>query len=187
MNMTPTARILKALELAAVRHRNQTRKGSENNPYIMHPIQVASLLANEGNEEDEVLLIGAILHDTVEDTVNTEEEKQKLMKQIEVEFGKEVLHLVLEVTDDKSLEKQERKRLQIEHAPYMSLRAKKLKIADKISNIHDIIFAPPVDWSKEQKYEYLQWSVNVVNGLRGINPVLEQMFDELISKGLETI
>ena len=50
------------------------------------------------------------MHDTVEDTDTTFEE-------IEGIFGNEVMKLVEEVTDDKSLPKQERKRLQIVHAP----------------------------------------------------------------------
>lgn len=185
--MNTTARLLKALELSSYRHRKQIRKGSENNPYIMHPIQVASLLANTGNEHDEVLLIGAVLHDTIEDTVANEAEKNELMQQIESEFGTEVLDLVLEVTDDKSLEKQERKRLQIEHAPHKSVRAKKLKIADKISNIQDIILAPQLDWSIERRIEYLHWANNVVAGLRGVNPVLEKMFDDLFQDGLKIL
>jgi guanosine-3',5'-bis(diphosphate) 3'-pyrophosphohydrolase len=60
--------ILRALEFAAGRHRIQFRKGEDKTPYINHPIQVANLLANEGGENDPVLLIAAILHDVIEDT-----------------------------------------------------------------------------------------------------------------------
>ena len=116
--------ILKAMEFAATRHRTQFRKGEDKSPYINHPIQVASLLANEGGEKDPLLLIAAILHDVVEDTVDTPEEKEELIKQIREIFGEQVILLVMEVTDDKSLEKQERKRLQIEHAPHKSVNAK---------------------------------------------------------------
>jgi len=51
-------------------------------------------------------LQAALLHDTVEDTDTT-------MDEIEAEFGAEVAGIVAEVTDDKSLPKQERKRLQV--------------------------------------------------------------------------
>jgi guanosine-3',5'-bis(diphosphate) 3'-pyrophosphohydrolase len=136
--------ILRALEFAAGRHRIQFRKGEDKSPYINHPIQVASLLANEGGEKDPILLIAAILHDVIEDTVDTPEEKQELIKQISEIFGEQVLALVLEVTDDKSLEKQERKRLQVEQAALKSVNAKKLKIADKIMNVQDVTANPPV-------------------------------------------
>ena len=124
--MNDVCLILKALEFAAWRHRTQKRKGEDQSPYINHPIQVASLLANEGGERDPVLLTAAILHDVVEDTVETPEEKQKLISHISEMFGEQVLALTLEVTDDKSLEKQERKRLQVVHAPHKSVNAKKL-------------------------------------------------------------
>ena len=70
-------------------------------------------------------------------------------------FGPAVRKLVEEVTDDKSLEKAERKRLQIEHAPHLSIGAKQIKLADKISNIEDVAFAPPADWPQHRRIEYL--------------------------------
>ena len=141
--MNDVGLILKALEFAAWRHRTQKRKGEDQSPYINHPIQVASLLANEGGERDPVLLNAAILHDVVEDTVETTE-------------GEQVLALTLEVTDDKSLEKQERKRLQVEQAPHKSVNAKKLKIADKIMNIREITTNPPTWWTLERILEYFE-------------------------------
>ena len=114
------------MEFAAGRHRTQKRKGEDQSPNINHPIQVASLLSNEGGEKDPVLHTAAILHDVIEDTVDTLEEKQELIDQISEIFGEQVLSLTLEVTDDKSLEKQEIKRLQIEQSPHKSDKAKKL-------------------------------------------------------------
>jgi guanosine-3',5'-bis(diphosphate) 3'-pyrophosphohydrolase len=175
--------ILRAMEFAAARHRSQKRKGEDQSPYINHPIQVANLLANEGGERDPVLLTAAILHDVIEDTVETPEEKQELMKQISELFGEQVLSLTLEVTDDKSLEKPERKRLQIEQAPHKSDNAKKLKIADKIMNIRDITYSPPTWWSVQRINEYFDWAEKVVAGLRGVNERLEDIFDESLIKG----
>lgn len=175
--------ILRALEFAAGRHRTQKRKGEDQSPYINHPIQVASLLANEGGEKDPILLAAAILHDVVEDTVDTLEEKQELINQISEIFGPQVLSLTLEVTDDKSLEKQERKRLQIEQAPHKSDNAKKLKIADKIMNIRDITANPPVGWPLQRIIDYFDWAEKVVAGLKGVNKRLEDMFDECIVFG----
>lgn len=175
--------ILKASEFAATRHKGQFRKGEDKSPYINHPIQVAELLANAGGENDTNLLAAAILHDVVEDTVDTKEEKLELIESMTGIFGKEVISIVLEVTDDKSLEKPDRKRLQVEHAPHLSVAAKKLKIADKIMNVRDITNNPPTNWPLERILEYFDWSERVVAGLRGVNKKLEGIFDEALTKG----
>jgi GTP diphosphokinase / guanosine-3',5'-bis(diphosphate) 3'-diphosphatase len=181
--MSDTSLILKALEFAATRHRSQFRKGLERNPYINHPIQVASLLANYAGESDTVLLAAAILHDVVEDTVNSVEERDKLISIISEMFGQEILSLTLEVTDDKTLGKKERKRLQVENATYKSTNARKLKIADKIMNIRDIADDPPADWLLQRIADYFDWAENVVSGLRGVNKKLEDLFDESLIRG----
>ncbi len=165
--------LLKATSFAAKKHTGQTRKGKDDAPYINHPLEVANLLINVGNVEDYDVLIAAILHDTVEDTGTTPEEIAEL-------FGQPVAEIVAEVTDDKTFPKAERKQLQIEHAPHLSLSAKQLKMADKISNITDIINNPPTDWSNERRLEYLDWGEKVMAGLRGANAHLENHFDELI-------
>ena len=168
--------MLKAIRFSAEKHNDQRRKDARSSPYINHSIEVAETLWKVGDIRDEALLVAAILHDTIEDTDTTKEE-------IEKEFGEEVLKLVLEVTDDKSLPKQTRKQLQIEHAPHKSERAKLLKIADKINNIRDIITSPPENWSLERRQEYLLWSERIVSGLRGVNPQLEELYDEMLAEG----
>lgn len=175
--------ILKALDFAAKRHRNQFRKGAEKIPYINHPIQVANLLVNEGGEEDPVLICAAILHDVIEDTVDSVIERQKLSDEILKIFGNEILSVTLEVTDDKTLEKKVRKQLQITEANHKSVNAKKLKIADKIMNVIDITNNPPSDWPMERLIEYLDWSEKVVAGLRGVNILLEDLFDKRLAEG----
>jgi GTP diphosphokinase / guanosine-3',5'-bis(diphosphate) 3'-diphosphatase len=170
------AALLSAISFAADKHRNQRRKDHEASPYINHTIAVATLLATEGNVDDETVLIAAVLHDTVEDTNTTFEELEK-------EFGPEVADIVREVTDDKTLAKEVRKLLQIENARKASPRAKQLKIADKICNIKDVLESPPKDWSLERRREYLQWAAKVVDGCRGVNPGLEKSFDKLLLNG----
>jgi GTP diphosphokinase / guanosine-3',5'-bis(diphosphate) 3'-diphosphatase len=180
--MSKTALILKALDFAAHRHRKQFRKGELKVPYINHPIEVASLLANEGGEEDPVLLTAAILHDVIEDTVDSVAERDSLIEEIRDLFGEEILSVTLEVTDDQSLDKQERKRLQVTEAPHKSDAAKKLKIADKIMNVRDIIINPPAEWPRTRIIAYLGWAEEVVAGLRGVSPGLESMFDKTLKK-----
>jgi len=167
MNYAP---LLEAISFAADKHRNQRRKDHEASPYINHPITVATILASEGGVDDEILLIAAILHDTVEDTKTTFEELEEI-------FGIEITNVVREVTDDKNIKKPLRKRLQVEHAPHASTRAKQIKIADKISNIRDITTKPPKSWATERKLKYLDWACEVVNGCRGVNPSLDKVFN----------
>ena len=181
--MSDTPLILKALEFAAGRHRTQLRKGSDRTPYINHPIQVASLLANDAGETDPVLLVAAILHDVIEDTVDSVQERDQLISCISRIFGEEILVLTLEVTDDKTLEKKERKRLQVENASHKSVNAKKLKIADKIMNLRDIAENPPEGWQLQRISDYFDWAENVVAGLRGVNAKLEELFDQSLAKG----
>ena len=174
------AQLLQAIAFAADKHRRQRRKDAEESPYINHVIAVATVLAVEGEVSDPVTLIAAALHDTVEDTQTTFEE-------LEEQFGPEVTGLVRELTDDKSLEKTERKRLQIEHAQNSSNRAKELKIADKICNIRDITVSPPADWPLHRRRNYLTWSEQVVAGCRGVNAKLDQAFDRAVNKARNMI
>ena len=169
------APLLAALRLAAEKHRTQRRKGVDASPYINHPIEVAELLARVGGVRDVEVLAAAILHDTIEDTETTPEE-------LENAFGARVRGLVAELTDDKSLPKAERKRLQREHAPHMSQDAKQIKLADKISNVREIGASPPDGWTLERRREYIAWARSVVAGCRGANPELERCFDRVAAE-----
>jgi guanosine-3',5'-bis(diphosphate) 3'-pyrophosphohydrolase len=162
--------ILRAAAFAAERHRDQRRKGKDASPYINHPLGLANLLAGDCCERDATTLMAALLHDTVEDTGTSIEE-------IEQVFGREVAQVVLEVTDDKSLPKAERKRLQIEHAANLSRPAKLVKLADKICNLRDISSSAPADWSLQRVREYFDWAKQVVDRMRGTHPQLEALFD----------
>jgi guanosine-3',5'-bis(diphosphate) 3'-pyrophosphohydrolase len=161
--------LLRAASFAAEKHRHQRRKDAEASPYINHPIALARVLWESG-VNDPVVLCAALLHDTVEDTGTTAEE-------LRAAFGDEITRVVLEVTDDKSLDKDRRKQLQIEHAATISDRAKLVKLADKICNLHDIAHTPPADWPKARRQEYFDWAKQVVDALRGVHPPLEAAFD----------
>jgi guanosine-3',5'-bis(diphosphate) 3'-pyrophosphohydrolase len=172
MNNLP--KLIEAVSFAAKKHSTQKRKGADEQPYINHPLEVLNILVNIGKIEDYNVLIAAVLHDTIEDTETTKEEITKL-------FGATVCGYVLEVTDDKSLAKAERKQLQIEHAPHLTNGAKYIKLADKISNISDVTKNPPDGWSNERRLEYIEWGEKVIAGLRGVNENLENHFDELVA------
>lgn len=87
------------------------------------------------------------------------------------------------MTDDKSLEKTERKQLQVDHASHLSSRAKAIKLADKIANVQDVTDAPPATWDLTRRIEYLDWTEKVVAGCRGTNARLEKRYDEVLKRG----
>ena len=165
----------RATGFAAWKHDGQMRKGEGLIPYIHHPIEVTAILAEVGEIKDLELLQAALLHDTIEDTKTVTDE-------LESHFGSRICGFVLEVTDDKSLEKQQRKALQIEHAPHLSNEAQTIKLADKISNVIDVAFSKPIDWPLERQLEYFNWADRVVEGLRGCNAALEALFDEQVEE-----
>jgi guanosine-3',5'-bis(diphosphate) 3'-pyrophosphohydrolase len=169
--MDDVARLIKAADFAAFKHRAQRRKDAEASPYINHPLALARVLKLEAGVADVDVLVAAILHDTVEDTETTVEE-------VEREFGTTVAAIVAEVTDDKSLPPEERKRRQVEHAPHLSHRARLVKLADKICNLRDVLDAPPAHWPPERRRGYFEWAKRVIDGLRGAHPGLEHLFDD---------
>lgn len=171
-------KIFDALYFATMKHSTQKRKNKAQSPYINHPIEVAHLLLTVGKIEDTNTIIAALLHDTLEDTQTTSEEIQE-------KFGADVLDIVQQVTDDKTLPKPERKRLQIVHAPTLRKEAKLVKLGDKISNVQSIYDDPPFFWDSQRRKEYIIWANAVINGLRGTNEALEKMFDTICQKTIE--
>ncbi len=175
-----TTLLLNALDFAADRHRDQRRKDMRGSPYVNHLITVAHLIADTAGVTDPVVLVAAVLHDTVEDVGVS-------LDEIEQRFGPGVRGVVAEVTDDKSLEKDERKRLQVERAPHLSPEAKLVKLADKIANLGDVIERPPVGWTRHRREQYMRWAAAVVDGCRGTSPALEKMFDSLLEQGFTAL
>lgn len=165
--------LLETSSFAAEKHRDQRRKDAFSAPYINHPLEVSRLLAAAG-VEDLAILQAALLHDTVEDTKTTFEE-------LEQKFGVSVTNIVKEVTDDKSLPKDQRKRLQIEHARHGSLGCKLVKLGDKLHNLSSLLVSPPAGWEPERIQGYFVWSKQVVDAIRGTNATLEGQLDEVFS------
>lgn len=163
--------LLKALNFAAHKHRDQRRKDVEASPYINHPISLANILCNEAHVTDINVICGALLHDTVEDTDTSPEE-------LASEFGDTIRDIVMEVTDDKTLAKHVRKQNQIDHAAHASDQAKLVKLADKITNLRDVANSPPTGWSLSRQQEYFDWAKQVIDQVRGVHPALEQIFDQ---------
>jgi guanosine-3',5'-bis(diphosphate) 3'-pyrophosphohydrolase len=167
--------VWRAADAAARWHVHQRRKGAANEPYINHLLEVSNLVTQATDGSEPNVVIAALLHDAIEDQGITPEA-------IASEFGQRVADIILEVTDNKSLPKAERKRRQVESAPHKSREAKLIKLADKISNVRAIANSPAPDWSIERRLEYVKWAKDVVAGLRGTSLWLERQFDEVIEQ-----
>lgn len=170
--------IVRALDFAAKKHRDQRRKDHAASPYINHPITLVTILVNEAHITDENVIVAAILHDTIEDTDTTPEE-------IENNFGKHIRSIVEEVTDDRRLPRNERKELQIQHAPHLSKEAAMVKLADKIANLRDLKSSPPLNWSNDRKKDYLIWAQKVIAGIKNPNLNLLKLFEDTADWTLE--
>ena len=171
-NSNDLVRIAQAFDYVARAHTDQRRKSALKEPYVNHLAEVAFLVSQATQGADADLIVAALLHDAIED-----QPERVTYERIETIFGADVAALVAEVTDDKSLLKAERKRLQVETAPKKSARAKMIKIADKTANVRSLRLSPP-DWPLERKREYVNWSINVVAGCKGVNKWLEARFTE---------
>jgi len=165
--------ISEAADLAARRHNGMARKGRGNEPYINHLAEVANLLAAATDGADAELVAAGWLHDAIEDTETTREELAE-------KFSPRVASLVVEVTDDMTLPKDQRRRLQIVDAPHKSPDAKLIKIADKISNIRARILPDPSEEERADLIDYTAWAEQVVAGCRGGNAALDRTFDETV-------
>ncbi|HUF57728.1 MAG TPA: HD domain-containing protein [Thermohalobaculum sp.] len=173
--MSDVLLLARAFAFAAEHHSGQTRKGEASEPYVNHVADVARRVAEATGGSDARLVAAALLHDTVEDTRATEED-------IRTAFGDDVADLVMEVTDDRTLPKDARKQAQVDHAPHLSDRAKRLKLADKASNLTQIVESPPADWPAARKRDYADWAEAVLAGLRGVDAEMERTLEHAIAR-----
>lgn len=160
--------VRRARDFAVERHGAQIRKDRGGHPYIFHCAEVAALAHLSGASPETVA--AAWLHDTVEDCPPTD------LAEIAAAFGPEVAALVGEVTDDKSLPAETRKRLQIETAPAISPAAAVVRICDKISNVRSVGVTPPPHWPLDRRLAYVAWSEAVVGRLPPVPQPLGEEF-----------
>ena len=180
MTENPMLTLVRAYHFAALRHVEQRRKGDAAEPYINHLTEVAELVARATEAADPQIIVAAVLHDTVEDTEAT-------FADLEAQFGARVAGLVREVTDDKSLTKETRKALQIEHAAHASRAAQIIKLADKTSNVRSMAASPPKGWSDERRLAYVDWAARVVDACRPAAPWLAEQFDIAAARAREDL
>jgi GTP diphosphokinase / guanosine-3',5'-bis(diphosphate) 3'-diphosphatase len=171
--------IMKAMLWAAELHEGQLRKGRINEPYIMHPLRVAELVSRHP-ATSEKMVIAALLHDAVEDCGTT-------IEAVRERFGPSVSLIVSELTDDKTLPKHIRKRMQVYRAGRTSIEARIIKLADKIDNVRDLVRDPPVGWNDDRIAEYVVFANDVVKELGPVDLTLEQEFKDAVAEAKASI
>ncbi len=119
-----------AVEFAALKHKNQTRKGSDT-PYIVHPVEVMLFLTEIGCSAE--CIAAGVLHDTLEDTETTREELVE-------NFGRRIADLVASESEDKSKSWQERKQATIDALATAETDSKLICLADKLSNLQSMVY-----------------------------------------------
>jgi len=184
------SQLMAAAAYAAEKHAFQVRKGRAGAPYVNHVLDVAQRL-EAAHPGDTVLVIGGLLHDVIEDCSDWTGDDhartpEAVGREIEGRFGAEVAALVWEVTDDKTLDKDVRKARQVETVAGKSVLAKRLKFADKTSNVTALAESPP-DWPLERQRAYLDWAEKVLAGARGVSPRLETEFDAALARTRSTL
>lgn len=133
-------KIREAYELARNAHQGQRRKSGEE--YIIHPLNVASILIPM--QMDEATIICALLHDVVEDV------EEVSIKQIEEQFGLEVSYIVDGLTKLKKISSNvvRKQNLQLENLMKMFLTTSKdirvvlIKLADRLHNMRTLKYMP---------------------------------------------
>lgn len=169
MIQSDMAKIVRAAYFAGEKHKDQRRSDKEETPYINHPLELASILVDEGYVEDVDVICAALLHDTIEDTDTTVEE-------LESTFGPLVTNIVREVSNDMTLSSAERRIREAAIIPELSHSAKLVKLADKIANIRDISTMPPVGWTLAKKESYFDFSLSIAERAKDASPVLYETF-----------
>lgn len=171
--------VIFAIDYAAKAHSKQRRKNTDKSPYINHPIEVASMLSQAGVTSANIIC-AALLHDVVEDCANI------TLEEIRTQFGPIISTIVGLCSDDKSLPKVDRKKIQLQHAKEYRIMSRIMytpngdkvdvhkcallvKLCDKYSNVRSLIEDPPASWSREEIVGYIVWAHKCTTVMSGIN------------------
>ncbi|MDE5985074.1 MAG: bifunctional (p)ppGpp synthetase/guanosine-3',5'-bis(diphosphate) 3'-pyrophosphohydrolase [Eubacterium sp.] len=163
-------KIEKAYILARDAHKNQRRRSGE--PYIMHPVAVAKILFKFGMDNE--CIIGALLHDVVEDT-------EYDIEYIKNEFGAEIALLVDGVTKLGQIPLSTREEVQAENIRKMfiamneDIRVIIIKLCDRLHNMRTLEHMPEYK-QREKSLETLEIYAPIAHRL-GIRPIKEELED----------
>ncbi len=165
-------KLLRAVEFSAEKYKDQVREDIGKTPSIIHPLRAAEFLWNLGSIRNVNVLTAAILLEIPEKTETTIDE-------IEALFGTRVAYIVMEITNDPNLSKEENRSKQMAFVTMMSLDGQLILLAQLLSNVKDLYPMSP-SCSKENVDEYFTWSERLLSKLRGTQPNLEAALQEKI-------
>jgi len=164
-------RLARALVFACQRHANTTRDDGRT-PYAVHPVRVAEYLRRIAGEEDENVLSAALLHDTIEDAAVT-------FDMLAAQFGDDVATLVAELTNDNRLPKTRRRAEMLEHLGRLSPRAKRIKLADRLDNVSDLLRGMG---TAEKRVRYADETERLLASCAGACKPLEEAVQEALTQ-----
>lgn len=176
----------RALRVAIEAHAGQGRKGAPDEPYVIHPVHVAMMLARIG--ADDIVLQAALLHDVIEDCDGYDEAR------LASDFGPRVAGIVAELTEDKSRPWAERKQAGIDAVARYTTEAALVKAADKLHNLESmaraLAVAPELEvfWSPFHggRERTLEMSGRLVEALsRRVAPKLARALDAAYKRLIE--
>lgn len=148
-----------------------------NRMRVVHLQEVADLVWASGGSDIEIA--AAWLHDSVEDTSVTNADLKK-------EFGSVIADIVAELTDleeFKELPTDIRKQKQAERVRHESLSARRIKLADQISNVRLVATEPFLDWPPENNPQYIIGAKLIADECKGVSPILDELFLKEYEKG----
>lgn len=178
-NQSTIDKLQDAWQLATTLHSGQTygspHKG-ERIEYINHigsvVFEVMNAFKHERSSNDELGILCAVLHDTIEDTEATFESIRNL-------FGNEVAEGVLALTKNETLETKELQMLDsLERIKKQPKEVWAVKLADRICNL----YAPPHYWKNEKKEKYIEEALLIHSHLKDGNNYLAQRLLEKIER-----
>ena len=166
-----TDRYARAVAYCCQQHEGTFRDDNKT-PYAVHPIRVTEHLRRLAKEDDENVLIAALLHDTVEDTgINFDDVANR--------FGEDVAALVSELTNDNRLPKSKRRSQMMEHLNSLTPRAKRIKLADRLDNVCDLLAG---SGTPEKRVRYADETARLLSACTGGCKPLEDALKEALEK-----
>lgn len=157
--------LLDAVAFSSEKHYSQTRKDEMNTPYIMHHLEVVRFLWKEGRVRCVNVLVAALLQEILKATMITAEH-------IEDAFGPRVCSIVLELNESFPYFIRKNQR-QVNQAPFLSLDAKLIRLADLLNNLKNLTMRPTIGLNTDEIDLYFDHAFKLVKALKGTNICLE--------------
>lgn len=177
MDMHPS--VMEAASFAVIRHDHQAPRGPKKRPYVTHCFDVARRLLEVGVSQKYIIL-AAILHDTLEDTRT---EKSEIVDR----WGRPVADIVEDLTlpPECREDRNKKQEFQVSQMHTMRWESVLVKIADKTSNVRDMVENPP-PWRHDSIIGYANAALLVVMASE-VNPNIKSMGGVITVKGYDRL